>query len=1011
MSAGRLILLLLALGGFLSGFPPERIWGQTFTPQKVLGRYQQFVWLEEHGLPQNTVQALTRTRDGYLWLGTLAGAARFDGARFTVFSDGNTPEFKGGYITALLEDRQGSLWLGLEGGGLLSHRDGRFRRFTRQDGLPDENVKALFEDRHGALWAGTFHGAARYDHGRFAVFTRREGLPNDSIECFAEDPSGDLWIGTRGGLSHFKDGRFTTYAKKDGLPSEVVRSLSWDRTGRFWVGTESGLARFEDGRFVAYGVGDGLTRQTASVVYHDREGNLWVGTMGGGLFQLPVNSPDGRLLRYTTKEGLPGDRVVAIYQDPEGDMWIGTDGGLSQLKVGRFQVYTAQNGLANDFVWTVYEDAQGMLWAGTTTGATQFKDGRFKTFTRKDGLPDSSVNTLSGDAAGNLWFGTGAGIGRLQDGRTIPWKVEAGLPEKNIRAVFVDRAGSFWIGMLGDGLLQVRDGRFTLFTSREGLADNYVRVLYEDRGGNLWIGCRNGISRFRDGRLTSWTAKDGLPAGSARSFYEDRSGGLWIGTKDGGVVRFKEGKFAAITAKDGLYDSTAYQVLPDSDDDSGSLWMTCDRGIYRVSMKDLNDFADGRGRSVISFAYGLTDGLLTRECNGGIPGGWRGRDGRLWFATARGVAVVDPRNQHRQPPLVAIEQVTVDRVALPAGQSVRLNPGQENLEIQYTGISWNRPRQIRFKYQLIGQDHDWVDAGTRRTAYYPYLPPGDYIFRVTADNGEGVWNPAGQSLRIVVLPPFYRTWWFLTLSALALLGVGAVIFQVRVRQLKRAKAAQEEFSRRLIESQEHERKRIAAELHDSLSQSLVIIKNRAVLSLNSPDDPEHAFEQLEEIADSTTQVISEVKEISYALRPYQLDKLGLQKAIISMIKKVAGANGLPITAEIDEIDGLFSPEGEINLYRILQESVNNIVRHARATGASVTIKRRGQTIDIRIQDNGRGFVVGAPTNYEPGQGGFGLLGLVERARIFGTQPVIQSVPGEGTTITLEIAIPNPHRKR
>ncbi|MBI3759936.1 MAG: hypothetical protein HY269_09320 [Deltaproteobacteria bacterium] len=303
-----------------------------------------------------------------------------------------------------------------------------------------------------------------------------------------------------------------------------------------------------------------------------------------------------------------------------------------------------------------------------------------------------------------------------------------------------------------------------------------------------------------------------------------------------------------------------------------------------------------------------------------------------------------------------------------------------------------------------GLEPGWVEAGTRRTAYYSHLPPGSYTFRVIADNGAGVWNLEGQHLRVLVLPPFYRTWWFVTLATLALLGLGTAAYQYRVRQLKQAKTAQEEFSRRLIESQEHERQRIAAELHDSLSQSLVIIKNRAVLSLSTPEDAKRAFEQLEEIADSATQAIGEVKEISYALRPFQLDRLGLQKALTSMVKKVAEANGLTITAEIEPLDGLLSQEGEINLYRIVQESLNNIIRHAQATAARVTIKRRFQSLEVQIQDNGQGFVVGASNQHEPGKGGFGLLGLVERARILGAQPLIQSAPGAGTTITLQIPL-------
>jgi ligand-binding sensor domain-containing protein/signal transduction histidine kinase len=995
MNPRRLLIFLLWLG-YLGNFSAQP---QTFSSYKVFGKYQQFVWREQQGLPQNTVQAITRTRDGYLWLGTLAGAARFDGMHFSVFDNGNTDAIKGSYITALLEDRQGTLWLTSDSGGLVSYRDGRFSLYTRQDGLPGDTTKFLLEDREGNLWIGGEGGLVKRKEGQFTVYTTREGLPSGHVSSLLEDPDGSLWIGSEDGLARFKDGRFTVYRTGDGLAHNHVRSLCRDASGTLWVGTNNGLSRFQNHRLSSTGLPDTLTHVSIPVLYKDREGYLWIGTLGNGLFRYKGDQFE----RYTTKEGLPGDRIVAIYQEPEGDIWVGTDGGLCQLRAGLFQTYTAQDGLQPDFISTIYEDSAGSLWLGTTNGLNRFKDGQFTAYTAKDGMPAKYIRSICEDGTGALWIGTqGGGLTRFAHGRFTTWTTKDGLANDLILALYADNEGNLWVGT-NDGLQRFREGRFTRYTTADGLADNTIKNLFADQAGNLWMGTQSGgLSRFKDAQFTTWTAKDGLTGKPIASFFEDRNGSLWIGSLDGGLSRFKDGKFANISAKDGLYDNVAFQILADADDDNANLWMSCNKGIYRVKLKELNEFADGRRPSVTSFVYGNSDGMLSRECNSASPGGWRTRDGLLWFPTTKGLVKIDLKNLNRQPPLLAIERVIVDRLPLPTNQMVQIRPQQENLEIAYTGLSWSRPQQIRFKYQMVGLDRDWVEAGTRRTAYYPHLPPGEYTFTVIADNGEGVWNLEGASLRVIVLPPFYRTWWFTLLAALAGVSLGTLMYQIRVRRLTRAKAAQEAFSRQLINSQEQERKRIAAELHDSLGQSLVVIKNLAMMMLY-PSDQETMRQQVQEISSETSRAISEVKEISYNLRPFHLDQFGLTRSIESMIDNVAKACNTKFSADLDHIDGLLAQDEEINFYRIVQESLNNIVKHSGASEASVVIRHGEQDLTMTIKDNGQGFAPATPVT--PAQkSGFGLTGIGERTRLLGGEAHIQSEPGQGTVVWIKIPL-------
>lgn len=1001
MNKAPIILTLLWLLLWLSCLTPGRVWGQTLSSRKVLGKYQQLIWQDQHGLPQNAANAIVRTRDGYLWIGTFEGAARFDGVRFTVFDGNNTPALHSNHqIMALLEDRAGNLWLGTNGGGLVRYRDGHFQAFSTADGLAHNHVRALWEDRAGNLWIGTDGGLNRWRAGRWTVFHARDGLPDERVSALAEDKAGGIWVGTEKGLAYFADDRVTIYSRREGLLSEYVYALLIDRAGTLWVGTGGGgLYLFQAGRFVAH-TARPLARMRIRALYEDRAGQLWVGTQDSGLALIK----DDHCTFYATPDGLPNDTVVSFQQDPEGDMWVGTySGGLCQLRTGRFQVYTVQDGLPHETSHSVLEDAAGRVWMGTAGGLAMLQAGSITSFTSRAGLPFNGIGALAEDRAGKLWIAGGSQFCWYQNGRFIPQRLQNGQSfNKAVFQLLGDRAGNVWIGTGGSGLNLYRDGRYTLYTTREGLAGNFILTLYEDRAGGIWVGTQDGASRFYNGRFSSWTIKDGLGSNHILAFYEDQAGNVWIGTSGGGLSRWRDGKIVTITVKDGLYDNLAFQILSDTEDDSGNLWMSCNRGIYRVSLRELDDFLAGRRRRVTSYDYGVSDGMLSRECNGGAPSGWKTRDGRLWFPTVQGVVAIDPRLRELQPPQVVIEGADVDRQPVFVSQMLQLRPAQQNLEIRYTAISWRRAGQVRFKYQLIGLDYDWVEAGTRRTAYYSHLPPGAYVFKVIADNGEGVWNEEGQTLRVVVLPPFYRTWWFLTLAVLGLLGAVFAAFKYRVAQLDRRQAAQQAFARQLIESQEHERKRIAAELHDSLGQNLLIVKHRAQLGQRAAHDAPEFHEQFEWIIASASQSIEEVREIAQNLRPYHLDRLGLTKAIEVMIEKVAATTPVHFVAELVPLDDLFSKEDAITLYRVVQESLNNIVKHARASEVRVSVERLTDSLTLTICDNGRGF---APLAAAAQPSGFGLAGMAERVRMLGGQWRLDAQEGQGTTVTVQLHLP------
>jgi signal transduction histidine kinase len=355
------------------------------------------------------------------------------------------------------------------------------------------------------------------------------------------------------------------------------------------------------------------------------------------------------------------------------------------------------------------------------------------------------------------------------------------------------------------------------------------------------------------------------------------------------------------------------------------------------------------------------------------------------------------------PPPVAIEEFILDNQPVSFKNSAALPSGTESFEIHYTGLSFIHPEQVRFKYLLEGLDQGWIDAGTRRTAYYSHLPPGTYTFRLMAANSDGIWNTEGTAIRISIAPPFWRTRRFTVFVVGALIALAFIGYRRRISQLERKQRAREAFSQQLIESQEQERKRIAGELHDSIGQNLLVIKNRALMALKSGENGAKTKKQLDEISATASQSIEEVREIAYDLHPYQLDRLGLTKAIEEMLKRLSDASGIAFSKAIEPIDDIFSKELEINLFRVVQEGINNIVKHSRATAASVTIRRQPPLVHISIADNGNGFA------FDPAgrAAGLGLKGIQERIRILGGNFAVHSTLGEGTTITVVLKTERP----
>ncbi|HWF46145.1 MAG TPA: two-component regulator propeller domain-containing protein [Bryobacteraceae bacterium] len=811
-----LVALLLAPGADSAGL----------NPAKAITQYTQDLWGEDAGLNNNTVTAIAETPDGYLWLGTEEGLARFDGVQFTVFTKQNTPGMHGNQISALLVDSHGALWIGTDGEGLTRLKDGKFTTYTTRDALSNNVILSLYEDSRGVLWIGTNGGGlCRFQNGTFSKYTSNDELSDAAVFSISGGPDSSLWIGTHGGLAHLLNGKTTIFTKKDGLADAYVKSVHVDRRGDLWVGTNGGgLSHLVNGRFVNYTTRDGLSSNAIWSLYEDSRGTLWVGTIDGGLSRLN----NGKFSTYTVKDGLPVDRVLAFREDKEGDLWVGTGGaGLIRLKNGLFTTFTTREGLSDNVVLPVYEDRQGAIWLGTNGGGLNcLKDGRITKYTMRDGLRDNVVFSIAEDKEGSLWVATRGGLNRFRAGRFTLFTTSDGLPSNIVLSLYQSSEGVLWAGSRG-GLSRFDGKRFKTYTTADGLSNNYVTSVYEDTGKKLWIGTGGGgLNKFEKGRFSTYSTKNGLSSDAVKTINGDADGTLWIGTSGGGLDRFKDGKFTAYTTRDGLFDDELFQILSDR---YGYLWMSSNKGIARIPKSQLQAFAEGRRSSISPTVYGTSDGLKNKECNGGFqPAGWRARDGRLLFPTMRGLAVVDPGlvETNALAPAVIVERATIDGTRFDPGKPILAKPGKGQLEFAFTALSLVASDKIRFKYKLEGFDKDWVDAGQRRIAFYTNISPGEYRFRVIASNNDGVWNTAGASVPVDLSPHFYQTPFFIALCIALLAGLSFAIYRLRINHLvanekrllllvnERTQALQEE-----VEAKERARAELANAQHHLMELS------------------------------------------------------------------------------------------------------------------------------------------------------------------------------------------------
>lgn len=958
----------------------------------------------QEGLPQSTINDIIQTKDGYIWLATFGGLVRFDGVSFTTYDRSNTEGMRSDRVLHMFEDRKGALWLGTED-GFLKFKNGEFTSFLIEDDSFVYSPSMVKEDAFGTIW---LMGAGKpfkiVEDSLIAVeIVKDSTLADKAIENkdgvwlahevaifrtlgdtlvqvadldatlqhnivdFVELPknSGEYFLGTTGqGVFHYKDGESKLYSAEDGLQSRYTWNFYVDSKQNLWVTSYLGISVWNGSGFTPVELVESSEGIQLNRVLEDTEGNYWVGSLGDGLFKLRPSE----ISTIGLEAGLKNDKMLSLTTLNDGRYLFATNcGGVYEYEPSTQNISQPRisSELPNQCVWSVFQDSKDRIWFGSRVlyrSNSLTESGEI--IDESDGFGGHEVFTISEDSKGNIWIGAINGLYKY-DGES-----------------------------------------YFRYSTKNGLTYNDTRAVFEDQDGVIWVGTSSGLNKVVNGTavpvdlIQDQNENDEYNKPYIRAIHQDEEGVMWIGTYGNGIFRIKDGNVTAIRKEHGLYDNIVSHI---EEDRHGNFWMGSNRGIFRIHKSELNEFAEGEISRVSGFVYGVNDGMLSSETNGGFePNVINSGDGKLYFPTVSGVSVVSTENpeEGRKPPTVYIERVKNGDTDLSNEDNISLEHNNAFLQIEYTALSFRDPDKITFRYQLEGLNDQWFEVEQNRTALFTKIPPGEYTFKVTASSNSGPWNTEFASLGISVAPPFWQTPWFYTLMFILLVSIGPAVYYLRVNQLKRDNERKKRFAEQLIDSQEQERRRIASELHDGLGQQILVMKNRAELAQQKVAEPDEITRQLKEIMESAKISIGDVRSISHGLRPIHLEKFGLTEAIENLCDQLQRTSKIEWSYHIANIDGLIPENKEINLYRVIQEATNNIQKHSFAEEASVMIMRSSSQIKVTVWDDGKGFDLKDESLKE----GLGFSGMYERVETLGGLITIASKSGEGTTIKIEIPI-------
>jgi ligand-binding sensor domain-containing protein/signal transduction histidine kinase len=955
-------------------------------------------WNAQAGLPQNTVNAIAQTQNGYLWLATQEGLARFDGVRFTTFGlqDG-LPSVE---VTALCEDHEGTLWIGTSA-GLCRHRNGQFEGMLMPERLANSDVvTALLEDSDRQLWVGTRTGVGIYKNGNFVENQALVGLGQTVILSLAQSREGAVWIGTARGLFEYKDNHLTEISGPEGVDAIRAHCLLVDQSSNVWVSIGNGivLCRKHD-QWITYNESNGLPFDYVTCMTQESDGTIWAGSLDVGLYRF-----DGeRFIRIGKEDGLSADDIRSLCPDREGNLWVGTRiGGLDRVSRSKLIVYGPAQGLTNDFTRSVGESEDGALWVGTIGGGLyRGEKGKFNEVPHEvpnaNGASDfyfAFINSVLVTENNTVWYGGVRGLLRMQNGRLADCYTNDLFWSTSVTALCDDQQGRIWVGTADGKLVHFQNEKFTEYPQL--IARGAITSLARETNGDLWVGSgANGLMHIHGD--TVFTVTNGLLSQSIRTLSLDADGTLWIGTSGGGLSRYRGGRMVTFTSQQGLLADTISQIIPDDD---GNLWIGCNHGIFRVSKIELNNLAEGKIDFVHPRVYDTSDGMPAEECSSGFcPAGLRTRSKLICFSTVKGLVLLDPQAHVKALPRdTLLEEVMVEgqtRHPEPApGSAAAQTPphiviphGAWDVEFHYTAIGLSSPESVRFRYRLAGLDKDWIEVDGRRTAYYHDIRPGNYTFQVAACNADGIWSGQPTSLNITVEPYFWETLWFQIAVGAGVLGLIAAI----VRSAERRRYARLEMQHAI----EKERLRISKDIHDDIGGILTQVSQISDLGQSETENQHGLKGHFEHIGQQARAAVQGLDEIVWATNPKN-DNLSRFAEYVSRFADEYFENSnircwqdvptdlpnLPLRSNVRH-----------NVFLAIKEAFTNILKHSGATEVWLRLTLREDTVTIEIEDNGRGF-----SNNLDNRGGNGLGNMKTRLEECAGQMHYLSKSSEGTKI-------------
>jgi len=959
-------------------------------PSFDINQYAHKSWTIREGFFKGAIYSIAQTPDGYLWLGTEFGLVRFDGVRFTQWQPPSGDRLPNTAIWKLLVTRNGRLWIGTAA-GLSSWKDSKLVHYPA---LAGQAVGALLEDREGTVWVGgegvpTGRLCAIQSGGAARCFGQDGRLGRFVLSLLEEN--GNLWAGAETGLWRWEPGPPKVFA----VPEPEVPDLNQTDDGHLLIAMHGGIRQLVDGHTKPYPI-RGSKPFSGSRLLRDRTGGLWIGTTARGLLHLHEGLTDS----FSRSDGLSGDYITSLLEDREGTVWVATTQGIDRFRDLAVSTVSVKQGLSTDNIWSVLAAKDGSVWLGTRAGLNWWDHGAVTTLSKADGLPELP-QSLYQDDGGRIWVFTSHGLARFEQVGFVP---VSGVPGRQVQAITGDNAGN--LGLAEEqGLLRLRDGHLVEEIPWRRLSRKVapITLLAGREPGGLWLGSGfsdSGVVYLQDGQIrASYSATDGLGKGQVTGLLLDPDGTLWVAT-EGGLSVITNGRVTTLTSKNGLCD-TVHWVMEDDDD---AMWLYTACGLMRVTRAELEAGVADPKRTIQAAIFDNSDGVTLHPdaFSGYSPRVAKSPDGKLWFVSGDGVSVIDPRHLpiNKLPPPVHIEQIIADDKPYDLRPGMRLPANVRSLRIEYTALSLVAPEKIHFKYKLEGQNRNWHEVINERQATYTNLPPRNYRFRVIASNNSGVWNETGDRVEFSIDPAYYQTTWFYASCVGAFLAMLWGLYRLRLYQVQREFNAQ-------LDGRVEERMRVARELHDTLLQSFQasLIQMQAARNVLARR-PEKAEQSIDKAITTAAGAVAEGRNAIQNLRAQPAGGGDLAELLTAAGQELAHsdeAQGNPpvfrVTVEGERRD--LVPLLQDEVYRIARELLRNAVRHAQAGHIEAEIRYESRQLCVHVRDDGKGV---DPEILKAGgrAGHYGLPGMRERAARLGGKLEFWSDAGAGTEAVLTV---------